>query len=574
MSQNDLPKTITKKEVFCGKELEVTYRLLRKPSGEASNEVLGQCAPFEQRSYMVEDGIICDQDVPVTMRDGTVIYTDIYRPEGQTNLPVIISWSPFGKRPGFVMKEWQIMGVPPGAVSQMTKFESADPGYWCRVGYAIANVDSRGIGFSEGDAHLFGTSEGRDGYDFIEWVAGQRWCSGKVGMFGNSGVAMLQWWIAAEQPPHLTCIAPWEGISDLYRESLYEGGIPALAFNENILNSLTGPGYVEDIVANAKRYPLFNEYWQDKIPDLSKINIPTYTTGCWNHFHLHGSIEAFRKIRSNKKWIRIHREFEWPDTYCPEGIEELRRFFDRYLKDIRNGWELTPRVRLEVMDAYEYNYQVNRPEDRFPLKRTEYKKLFLDAQSASLSDEPVAAESKVSYDAATGSTVFDFKFNEEMELTGYMKLHLWVEADGNDDMDLFIAVGKLNTKGEWVPVHVLGESHPGAWGKLRVSHRALDEKASKDYQPVLLHTSEEKLSEGEIVPVEIEIWPHSRIWHKGQSLRVIISGHYARENWFEHLFWDTNNKGNHVIHTGGKYDSYLQVPVIPPRYQDGDYIYR
>ena len=61
-------------------------------------------------------------------------------------------------------------------------------------------------------------------------------------MSGNSGVAMTQWRIAAEQPPHLTCIAPWEGTGDLYRESLYEGGIPALGFSDFIVGSLTGPG--------------------------------------------------------------------------------------------------------------------------------------------------------------------------------------------------------------------------------------------------------------------------------------------------------------------------------------------
>ena len=50
---------------------------------------------------------------------------------------------------------------------------------------------------------------------------------------------------------------------------------------------------------------------------------------------------------------------------------------------------------------------------------------------------------------------------------------------------------------------------------------------------------------------------------------------YVRpEGWFEPFSWETNNKGTHVIHSGGKYDSYLQVPVIPPKYQAGDYIYR
>jgi predicted acyl esterase len=109
---------------------------------------------------------------------------------------------------------------------------------------------------------------------------------------------------------------------------------------------------------------------------------------------------------------------------------------------------------------------------------------------------------------------------------------------------------------------------------MRVSHRELDPKLSTHFQPVQAHLKEEKLKAGEIVPVDIEIWPHSRIWHKGQQLRVLVSGHYIREGWFEPFFWDTNNKGKHIIHSGGKYDSYLQIPVIPPKYVAGDYVYR
>ena len=327
---------------------------------------------------MPEDGIICEQDVPATLRDGTIIYSDIYRPAGQTNLPAIISWSYFGKRPGDAATEWQLMGVPPGTVTKMAKFESADPGYWCRQGYAIANVDPRGVGHSQGDICFFGSQDGRDGYDYIEWLAKQVWCNGKVGMFGNSGVAMTQWRIAAEQPPHLACIAPWEGTGDLYRESYMEGGIPG-EFGQKIVGAVAGLGYVEDVGAMAEKYPFINEYWEDKIPKWENIRIPASITACWNHFHCRGSFEGYRKIRSTKKWLRVHREFEWPDTYSNAALEDLKRFYDRYLKEIRNGWELTPRVRLEIMDAYDYDFQTNRPEKEFPLARTQYNKLYLDA---------------------------------------------------------------------------------------------------------------------------------------------------------------------------------------------------
>ncbi|QOX65200.1 CocE/NonD family hydrolase [Anoxybacterium hadale] len=586
MSEGNDIKIFTKKEVIKGEELETCYRQSRVPVDPDENLDLsklegiaatahGFCAKFNQRTYKTEDGIICEQDVPVTMRDGTVIYTDIYRKEGETNVPCLVSWSYYGKRPGDGMSEWQVMGVPPGTISTMAKFESPDPGYWCHHGYAVANVDPRGVGHSEGDINLFGTQDAQDGYDFIEWAAKQHWCNGKVGMSGNSCVAMTQIRVAAQQPPHLACIAPWEATTDIYRESIFEGGVPALSFNEFIVASLTGPSLVDDLVANAKKYPLMNQYWEDKIPDFKSIKIPVYAAASWHHFHLHGAFNSFRKIRSTRKWLRVHREQEWPDLYSPANIEDLKRFFDRYLKEIHNGWEMTPRYRIEVMDAYDCDYQTNRPEKEFPLARTEYQRFYIDAANQCLATQPLETEASVSYDSATEQLELDYTFEEDTEITGYMYLRLWVESKEHDEMDLFVNIQKADEDGNWLPAYILGEPHPGAWGKMRVSHRALDEKLSTSFEPVQSHLKEEKLKKGEIVPVDIAIVPMSKIYHKGQKLRVQIAGRYIREGWFEPLSWETDNKGSHIIHGGGKYDSYLQIPVIPPKYKTKNgYMYR
>ena len=214
-------------------------------------------------------------------------------------------------------------------------------------------------------------------------------------------------------------------------------------------------------------------------------------------------------------------------------LSSSKNFTTDISRDIRNGWELTPRVRIEVQDAYEFDFQTNRPEKEWPLARTEYKKLYMDAASMSLAYDKFDKAAKVSYDGATGVVNFDVKFSEDTEITGYMKLHLFVEADGHDDIDLFINIQKLDEQGNWLPVSILGEPHPGAWGKMRASARELDPKLSTDYRPIQAHTNELKLKAGEIVPVDIEIWPTSRLWHKGQQLRVQIAGHYIRENWFE-----------------------------------------
>ena len=553
-------------------------KLAEIPREEAMNYCVE--VPINTCEYYVDDEkkVICMQDQPIKMRDGVTIYADIYMPSSALKdpVPLIISWSFFGKQPWHQpVQIFRPMGVPTGAVSNVCKFESSDPMYWWYQGYAVANVDPRGIGNSEGDFQQFGTQDGRDGYDFIEWAAKQRWCTGKIAMFGNSGVAMSQWRVAAECPPHLTCIAPWEATGDQYRESIMEGGIPGF-FGGSIVIAAQGKGYIDNTVAMSKKEPyVTSPYWQDKIPKYENINIPVYATCNWNHFHLRGAWEGFNKIKSRKKWMRCHQKFEWPDTYDPKMLLDLKLFFDRYLKNIHNGWELTPKIRMEVMDAFEYPYQTDRPETEFPLARTNYKKLYLNAKTGKLGDAPVKNASSVSYDGEKGLTTFEYTFRKDTELTGYMKLRMWVEAKGHDDMDLFITVKKLSTKGEWLPVTIFGsERHPGAWGKLRVSRRHLDEELSTEYQPVLTHDRDEKLKPGEIVPVDIEIWPLSRFWHKGQKLQLEIAGRYIRDEWFEPLVWFADNKGEHVIHTGGQYDSYLLVPEIPPRYEDGEYIYR
>ena len=317
----------TLKETFQGEELEAIYMVARKPvsvdpsvdlaSSDDPMARMGQgfCPAFNQRIYEAAPGILCEQDVPVKMRDGVTIYVDIFRPKDESQkYPVIVSWSWFGKRPGEGMSEWQIMGVPPHTVSKLAKFESPDPMYWCYQGYAVANVDVRGAGHSEGNVHMFTHQDREDGYDFVEWVATQHWCNGNVGMSGNSGVAMHQWGIAAMQPPHLKCIAPWECTTDLYRESFYEGGVPALSFNKFISAQVTGTGGVDSQVDMAVKYPLMNGYWEDKRPDFSKVEIPVYQTAGFSHFHLRGSFQAFRKAKTKRKWLRAHRDFEWPDT--------------------------------------------------------------------------------------------------------------------------------------------------------------------------------------------------------------------------------------------------------------------
>jgi predicted acyl esterase len=153
-------------------------------------------------------------------------------------------------------------------------------------------------------------------------------------------------------------------------------------------------------------------------------------------------------------------------------------------------------------------------------------------------------------------------------LTGHMKLKLWVQADGSDDMDLFVAIEKIDRAEYIVPFAFLSnhDDGPVALGWLRASHRELDKKKSTAYQPFHKHEKEIKLKAGEIVPIEIEIWPSSTLLERGERLRVVVQGSdiYAYpEERHTNQHTETVNRGEHVIYAGGKYDSHLLVPVVP-----------
>ena len=138
--------------------------------------------------------------------------------------------------------------------------------------------------------------------------------------------------------------------------------------------------------------------------------------------------------------------------------------------------------------------RVGRPEASFPLENQQVRTLWL-GENGRMTDLPSETEGSVSYcaDDEVSVTSFAYAFDEETEITGYMWLHLNVASEKTDDMDIFVNVRKLTAEGEEVPVSICdGEPHPGAWGALRVSHRALDEKLTTKFNPVQSHAAEEK----------------------------------------------------------------------------------
>jgi hypothetical protein len=135
-------------------------------------------------------------------------------------------------------------------------------------------------------------------------------------------------------------------------------------------------------------------------------------------------------------------------------------------------------------------------------------------------------------------------------------------------MDLFIGIQKLDADGKLVPFSFLNalEDGPVALGWLRVSHRELDQERSRREQPWHTHLREQRLKPGQIVPVDIEIWPSGTRFLAGEQLRVVVQGGDVQQYPAGVVAMGhsvTRNKGTHVIHTGGRYDSHLLIPVIP-----------
>jgi putative CocE/NonD family hydrolase len=139
------------------------------------------------------------QTISVPMRDGIKLATDIYRDDAVTKAPVVLMRTPYDR----------------------TK-QKGSAERWAKAGYIFIAQDCRGTRASEGVTAPY-NNEGQDGYDTLEWITRQPWCSGRVGMMGGSYVGAVQWQAAVENPPGLAAIAPQATWSSFYR-NLYLGG--------------------------------------------------------------------------------------------------------------------------------------------------------------------------------------------------------------------------------------------------------------------------------------------------------------------------------------------------------------
>ena len=517
-------------------------------------------------TYPLPTGVIVERDVRVRMRDGVHLATTVCRPDKEGQFPVVMCVTAYGKDFGpneySTLPKIKASGNAVGTlhISDVTTWEGPDPGFWVPNGYVIVVANARGFYDSEGQAGIYSEKDAEDYADLIEWAGVQAWSNGSVGLNGVSYLAVSQWMCASQaKPSHLRAIIPWEGATDLLRDVVRHGGIPETRFLQGYYSGSLAQGTGSDMVTQG---PVMMERAARHPFSLENIDVPALICASWSDHGLHsrGSIEGFMRISSSQKWLYTHGRNKWEVYYSPEALEWQKSFFDHFLKGTENGFEQRPRIRLEVRRNSK-DVEV-RSEGSWPPDGAKFTRQYLDMEHETLSlDAPHEQQSRI-YDAQSRQTVeFNLSFDSRTEVTGPMVLKLWVSALDADDLDLFVAIRKIDREGR--EVHFCGKDgyREGvvALGWLRVSQRHLDPERSRPWRPYLSHDRIEKVQPGEAVPVEIEILPSSTFFEADETLRLVVSGRDILE--FARFGHDeTVNQGRHKLHAGGAHPSYLLIP--------------
>ncbi len=527
--------------------------------------------------------LVLEKNVPVRLRDGTVLRADVFRPPGDGRHPVLLTHGPYGKDihyRDFNPHAWSLIDEH----GPFMNWETANPEWWVPRGYVVVRVDQRGTGASPGRMSLFSPREFLDYFDVIEWAGQAPWSSGRVGLLGVSYYAIGQWHVAALRPPHLAAIVVWEGAVDFYRDWSHHGGILSNAFTDAWwVRQITGnqhavaggdenPGCAvsgnDDLPGEFRAHRLDDDFYAERRADLAAIEVPLLSAGSWSSYalHLRGNLEGFAAAGSAHKWLEVHSGNHYVPFYTAAARDYQKRFLDRWLLDDENAWRNEPAVRLFIRTSTGGAF---RDESEWPLARTRWTALHLDASAGALATEPPADASCVSYRALEGETVFlSAPFPTDTECTGPFALHIWVECDASD-LDLFVTLVNIDQSGKEVTFEdASGNPGPVTKGWLRVSQRALDPDRSLPWRPWHTHDREEPLAVGEPVLASVEILPTSMVFERGHRLGLVV-GARDRDEPTRFLHDDPADRaaerfaGTNTIRTGGGFDSYLLVPVIP-----------
>ena len=538
-----------------------------------------------------------EKDIYVTMRDGVRIALRIYRPHAEGEFPTLFVASPYqydtDDLPSLPLFLWR---------------ETGPVEWYVQHGYAYVRMDVRGAGKSEGTYGYLDRAEQEDCTEVIEWIARQPWSNGKVGGYGQSYYAMIQWLVAGWNTPSLTCIAPYDGFVDPYRGSAYNGGIYAPFFPSwyagvranNTMRPAgrpNGPGTMPDLPGEALAHATYDAWWKERsaYERLPEVNIPVLSIGHWGKvgLHLRGNILGYEQVKGPKKLVVTGMRNTVEAHHLFDTIEfhenELLPFYDHYLKGIDNGFMEGNPVKLFVRGENAY-----REETAWPLANADSVSYYLSAgptnsvtslnDGALSTDRPTATDSSTTYaypddQWASGvvartsngmdpvARVLTFTTPElaiDTEVTGCLVLELYASSD-QPDTDFIVKISDV------LPLDVdkraAGEQPEFVnvtKGWLKASHRQKDDARSTPSRPFHTHADPQPLEPGRVYKFEIEVHPASYRFKAGHRIRLELANGdstFTDGNFSHQYLWF--KQGADTIYHDAERPSRLLLPVVP-----------
>jgi len=540
-----------------------------------------------------------ERDIPIRARDGTQLYADVCRPRARGKFPALLSMSGYGK-------DVQRLPIPVGSASDYSRgtggIESGMSEYFVKRGYAHVLLDPRGVGHSGGEYDMQGPLEQQDGYDGVEWIAAQPWCSGNVGMLGMSYFACIQYLVAAQQPPHLKAIFAHDGFTDWYRHNYYQGGIclwgkahhiwrlydthttrtlserqmPKEEYERRLKALRDDPSvqaypYIWKLTNNAQNNPMLVDlllhpfdgpfHWERSASRMfDRIRIPVFLLSRWSAWaiHLPGAIEAFEKLSGPRRLVIT--ETSWEGGFgrpWHENHELVLRWYDHWLKGVDNGVMDEAPVKIFVRGRNTW-----RSEKEWPLTRTRWTKLYLreggrlDAtppqpheRPDSFINEPWLGANKASPCVAYSTA----PMAADTEYTGPHALYLYADLDG-EDAHWIVVINDIAPDGSKTQV---------TKGWLKASHRELDAERSRPERPYHPHTRAQAVTPGVVTEYAIEIRDSAYVFKKGHRMQLVIRGQSSPWEDFA-IFFHLNhmNTVRHRIHHTQQCASHLLLPLV------------
>ena len=353
--------------------------------------------------------------------------------------------------------------------------------------------------------------------------------------------------------------------------------------NDHIVSGPQIQALGDDIFA----HPLDDAYHRARSPVWPRVKVPFLSAANWGGQPLHprGNFEGFVGAASKKKWLEVHGIEHWTHFYTDYGRNLQLRFFDYFLHGKKNGWDKQPPVQLQVRHIDRF---VERAENEWPLKRTKWTRFYLDPAEGTLAEKPAEKKAAIHFDAmGDGVTFLTPPLAHATEITGPSALKLYVSSS-TTDADIFAVLRVFTPDLKEVVFQGAIDPHtPIGQGWLRASHRQLDKKLSKQYRPYHSHTKKQPLKPGELVALDIEIWPTSIVVPAGYRIALTVrgkdyvypGGSGGRLSNFKNeltgcgpfLHNDSRDRPAEIfagvtgLHFGGTARPYLLLPVIPAK---------